>query len=217
MKPNILWIFLVTAALASASSLGSFEATCSGTGCGGSYNGNTFTFGVPFPDGRASAQPDPNFPYNPFMDFSIGTHGGTYSSGGHTCDYDVVLGGGDCDGEISFGADLGPPDATGLSFGDVVSVKGTGTAEGRFCWICSGVRPPPLFALNVIATYQFVLTNPGSSSPFTWTAAQFSSVPEPGTLVLATLGLAGVAVGRRGRRCRSQRKPDAKKNCVPDR
>jgi transposase len=54
--------------------------------------------------------------------------------------------------------------------------------------------------LNVTATYQFTLTNPGTLYAFTWTAAQFSSVPEPGTLVFATLGLAGVVAGLRGRR-----------------
>ena len=205
MKKNVLWIFLATASLVSASSLGGFQATCSGTGCSGSYNGNTFVFSGPFPDGRASAQVDPNFPYNPFIDFSIGTNGGSFTSGGHTCNYGVVLGGGNCYGEAAFGANLGAPDGTGLSVGDVVSVKGTGTAEGFFCWDgdCPATRPPPLFNVNVTATYQFTLTNPGSSSPFTWTAAQFSSVPEPGTLGFATLGLAGVAAGWRGRRRRS--------------
>jgi hypothetical protein len=207
MKRNILWIFLVIAPLVSASSLGSFEATCSGTVCSGSDNGLSFS------------GPFPNFPYNPFIDFSIGTHGGSFTSGGDTCDYDVLRGGGNCYGEARFGADLGPPDATGLSLGDVVSVKGTGTAETFFCWggDCGGSPPE-----NVPAMYQFTLTNPGTSSPFTWTAAQFGSVPEPsvpepGTLVFATLGLAGMAVGWRGRRYRSQGKPVANKDYIPDR
>jgi len=215
MKRNILWIFLVTAPLVGASSLGSFEATCSGTVCSGSDNGLTF-FG-PFRGGRASIQGGDS--YTGFIDFSIGTHGGSFTSGGHTCDYDVLLGGGSCSGEARFGADLGPPDATGLSLGDVVSTKGTGTAETSFCWggNCGGSPPE-----NVPATYQFTLTDPGSTFPFTWTAAQFGSapepsVPEPGTFVFATLGLAGMAVGWRGRRYRSQGKPVANKDRIPDR
>ncbi len=218
MKQNIFLIFLAAAPLVTASSLGSFEATCSGLGCSGSYNGNTFVFSGPFPDGRVSAQYGPNF-YDPYIDFSIGTHGGVFTSGGNRCDYDVVLGHGNCYGEASFGANLGPPDATALSLGDVVSVTGTGTAEGFFCWdgdCPADARPKPLFNLNVTATYQFTLANPGTSSPFTWTAAQFISVPEPGTLVFATLGLAGAAVRWRGQRFRSRRKPVTKKNYVPD-
>jgi hypothetical protein len=200
MKRNILWIFLVTAPLVSASSLGTFQAACSGAGCGGSYNGNTFGFGGPFPSGRVGPQSDPNFPYNPLIDFSIGTNGGSFTSGGNTCDYSVLLGGGNCYGEVSFGAYMGPPDDTGLSLGDVVSVKGTGSAEGFFCWDgdCPTGGPPPLFNLNVTATYQFTLTDPGTLYAFTWTGAEFSSVPEPGTWVFATLGLAGVAAGFRG-------------------
>ena len=217
MKRNILWIFLLTAPLVGASSTGGFEATCGGgTGCSGSYGG--LSFSGPFPSGRvSSAQSDPDFPYTGFIDFSIGTHGGTFTSGGHTCNYDVLLGGGDCDGEARFGAGLGPPDATGLSLGDVVSVKGMGTAAIGFCWGCS--IPTLLFNGNVPATYQFTLTDPGSTFPFTWTAAQFGSapepsVPEPGTLVLATLGLVGMAAVWRGRRYRSEGKPVAEKVCV---
>lgn len=203
MKRNILCIFLVTAPLVSASSLGDFEATCSGTVCSGSGNGVSFS------------GPFHNVPYTGFIDFSIGTHGGSFTSGGHTCDYDVLLGGGICYGAARFGApELGPPDATGFSLGDVVSVKGIGTAAVYFCWGCSSaVGAPPT---DVPATYQFTLTGPGSTSPFTWTAAQFGSVPEPsvpepGTFVFATLGLAGMAVGWRGRRYRSQGEPVANK------
>jgi hypothetical protein len=190
MRRNLLWIFLLTAPLVSASSLGSFEATCSGAYCSGSYNGSTFTFFGPFP-------PALGIPYDPFIDFSIGTNGGSFTFGGNTCDYSVLLGGGNCYGEVSFGAIIWPRDDTGLSLGDVVSVKGKGTAEGWFCWDggCPTGGPPPLFNnVEVNGTYQFTLTNPGTSSPFTWTAAQVSNVPEPATFVFASLGLAGVAV-----------------------
>ena len=91
MKRNIFWIFLVTAPLVSASTLGSFEATCSGTVCSGSYDGNTFVFTGPFPDGRVPAEPPS---YNPYIEFSIGTHGGGFGYGDHTCDYDVQRSGG---------------------------------------------------------------------------------------------------------------------------
>ena len=223
MNRNILWIFLVIAPLVSASSLSSFQAACSVAGsCSGNYNGSTsFDFSFAFPSGRAGATSDPDFPYNPFFDHvGIGTNGGTFTSGSNTCDYSVILAGGNCDGEVSFGTDFGPPDDTGLSLGAVVNVKGPGTAEGTFCWDgdCPTTGPPPpLFNLNITATYQFTLTNPGTLYPFTWTGAQFNSVPEPGTWVLTTLGLAGLAVRWGGRRCRSQRKPYAKTDGVPDR
>lgn len=133
------------------------------------------------------------------MDIGIGTNGGSFTYGANACDYGVVLGGGTCEGEVAFGANPAPPDETGLSLGQVVSVQGTGTAEGWFCWdgACpAGSALPPLFNVNVIATYQFTSTNPGTLYPFTWTGAEFSSVPEPGTFVFASLGLAGVAAGR---------------------
>ncbi len=220
MKRNILWIFLAAASLVSASSLGSFDATCSGITCSGTYNlgpADTFGFDGPFPDGRASAQYDPNFPYNPFIDLGIGTNGGVFSFQGHTCDYDNALYGPACDAEVLFGAYLGPPDGKGLSLGDVVSVKGTGIAQGFWVWGENQARPGyPVFNLNVTATYQFTLTNPGSSSPFTWTAAQFSSVPEPGIWVSVALGLAGIAAGRRERRRRAQRNRAAENACISE-
>ncbi len=193
MKQNCLWIFLLSAPLLSASSLG-FQAACSGTTCTGSYNGNTFTFNGPFTNAP---------PYNPFIDFSIGTNGGAFTYGGNTCDYGVLLGGGNCYGEVAFGANIGPPDPAGYSLGAVVSVQGTGTAEGWFCWAsacpASG-PPPPLFNVDVRAIYQFTLTNPGATEPFTWTAAQFSPVPEPATVVFAALGLLALAGFSRVRR-----------------
>jgi MYXO-CTERM domain-containing protein len=123
------------------------------------------------------------------------------------CDYAAVAFGHiSCYGEISLGADLVQPfDTTGLSLGDVVSVVGSGTAEGWWCYVeaCDTV-PPPLFDLHVRATYQFTLTDPGSPTPFSWTAAQYSfgpaAVPEPGTWVYAALGLVGLAAAVRGRR-----------------
>ena len=101
MKRSVVWLFLAGAPVMSASSLDSFQATCSETtGCSGNYNDGAFVFSGPFP----------NVPYEPFIDFSIGTHGGSFTYGGNTCNYDVVLGHGICDGEISMGARLGPPD-----------------------------------------------------------------------------------------------------------
>ena len=197
----------MTAPQLSAGSLGSFEATCSSSDigiseCDGMYTngpGISFNFGGPFPGSPGFSE---QFPYTGFIDFSIGTNGGAFSFGGQTCDYDAVLGGSQCDGEIMMGADLGQPDDTGLPLGDVVTVTGPGVAKGYFCSVCHATTP--LFDLNVTATYQFTLTDPGTTMPFSWTGAQYSfvgaAVPEPGPLVSVTLGLAGVAAGVRLRR-----------------
>ncbi len=211
MKQSMLWIFLMTAPLVSASSLGTFEAECdwngSSSGCSGSFHGTagTFGFGGPFPDGggRVSYEYNPNVAYNPIIDFGIGTHGGAFTFGDRFCDYDNALHGPPCDAEVSFGADVGPPEDKGLPLGDVVNVVSQGTAQGFFDWGRDPARPDhPVFDLDVTATYQFTLTDPGTSAPFTWTEVQISSispVPEPGTLLLASLGLVGMAAGLRGR------------------
>ena len=206
MKRNILWIFLVTAPLVTASPLGIFEATCSGQlgGCVGSYEiGGTpvFSFGGPFP-GFSERFPL-SFGVPPPIDMSIGTNGGSFLGPyGGVCDYYVDLFVSPCYGEVLLGADLAPSDDTGLSVGDVVSVIGPGTVEGWWCYgeACNAI-PAPLFNLHVRATYQFTLTDPGTPAPFSWTGAEFSfsgPVPEPGTWVFATLGLAGMTAGFRG-------------------
>jgi PEP-CTERM motif len=208
MKRNILWIILVIAPLVSASSLG-FQATCDAGGCGGGYG--SFSFGGPFPEfseqippfgGVSGVYPSPG-------GCGPGTNGCGFSYMGTNCDYGVILGGGNCDAQINLSGEAAPPLDTGLSPGDVVSVVTTGTAEGFFCAPCNGpaFATPPIFDLEVRATYQFTFIAPGTPPPFgvfSWTGAEFSSVPEPGTWAFVTLGLAGVAVRRRGPRCRSQ-------------
>jgi hypothetical protein len=209
MNRNILWIFLVIAPLVSASSLGSFEATCTPSAfegnCAGAYKNGTdeFSFGGPFPGSSDRYGPPEGTPY---IEFSVGTNGGSFTFQGNTCDYGVQLSGFPCDGDVSFGAQLGVPDGTGLSLGDVVSVKGPGRAQGFWCWGDGCTNGAPVFDLDVTATYQFTVTDPGTPTPFSVTGAQFSSVPEPGTGVFATLGLAGVTSGfrrRRGSRARN--------------
>lgn len=44
MNRNILWIFLLTAPLVSASSLGYFDATCTDAGCGGIFTNGSVSF-----------------------------------------------------------------------------------------------------------------------------------------------------------------------------
>ena len=210
MKRSIVWVFLLTAPLVSASSLASFEATCSGTRCVGNYG--AIAFDIPFIGGGARVSINgsgPGVPYDPFIQVGIGTHGGSFTDGVHTCDYSVVLGHGMCDAGVTFGANLGPPDDTGFSLGDVATVRGTGNAQASFCWglgcpAGGSVPPPPSSGLDVSATYQFTLTDPGTPWPFTWTGAQFSSVPEPGTFLFAAFGLMGFAAGRQVRRRRSR-------------
>ncbi len=199
MKRNILWIILMTAPLVSASSLG-FQATCDAGGCGG--GGNEFSFEGPFP--QFSEQ------IPPFADVSgvytaggcgLGTNGCGFSYMGTSCNYGLLLAGVNCDAEIDLYGEAAPPVDTGLSPGDVVSVVTTGTAEGFFCAPCSvpAVETPPIFDLEVRATYQFTFIAPGPQpyGVFSWTGAELSSVPEPGTWAFVTLGLAGVAVRRR--------------------
>jgi hypothetical protein len=223
MNRNVLWIFLVAATLVRASSLGSFKATCVAGGdgdCSGIFRNGTdsFSFEGPFPWSKDFPAPPNRYAPGfgpPYIEFSIGTNGGSFTFGGHECDYSVILGGFSCYGDVSFGAPLGPPDDTGLSLGDVVSVVGAGTAQGFFCWGSEECNANPggiqIFDLkDVHATYQFTLTDPGTPTPFSWTGAQFSfgvaPVPEPGTWVFATLGLAGVVAVLHGRRrhCRAR-------------
>src|SRR5579875_1187574 len=106
-----LFVDILTERAASQRKFAGFQAACSGTTCTGSYNGNTFTFNGPFTNAP---------PYNPFIDFSIGTNGGAFTYGGNTCDHGVPLGGGNCYGEVAFGANIGPPDPAGYSLGAVV-------------------------------------------------------------------------------------------------
>ncbi len=207
MKRNILWIFLVIAPLVSASSLGSFQATCGASGCGGTWNSGAFSFGGPFPGFAEQIGPGGGVDavYGSPVGCGIGTNGCDFSYMGSICNYDVTLGGNNCDANITLLGSAGVPPATGLSRGDVVSVVTTGEAEGNFCAPCTGpaFETPPIFDLQVRTTYQFTLTDP-STGTFSWTGASFSSVPEPGTWAFVALGLAAVAVRRYGRRGRSQ-------------
>ncbi|HEX4165074.1 MAG TPA: PEP-CTERM sorting domain-containing protein [Bryobacteraceae bacterium] len=207
MNRSVLWILLVTAPLVSAGSLDSFQATCSAAPgsngvCGGGFSDFSFTFGGPFIPGF----PGPNqfAPGEPpsFIEFEVGSSGGTFTYQGNTCNYDMVIHGSPCDGSVVLGSSvLATPDDRGLSPGDVVSVVGPGRAEGFFCASCNGApSSTPIFDIEVRASYQFTLTAPGTPTPFSWTGAQFSSVPEPASWVFATLGLAGVAAGLLGRR-----------------
>jgi hypothetical protein len=208
MNRNIFWIFLVIAPLVSASSPGTFQATCVSNGfnggCAGAYKNGTdeFGFGGPFPGSSDRYAPGEGPPY---IEFGVGTNGGSFIFQGNSCDYSVQLGGFPCDGDVSFGAGIGAPDDTGLSRGDVVTVAGTGRAQGFWCWGDGCTNGAQVFDLDVTGTYQFTLTDPGTPKPFSWTGAQFNSVPEPGTWVFATLGLAGAAAGFRRRRDRRAR------------
>jgi PEP-CTERM motif-containing protein len=208
MNRNILWIFLVVAPLVSASSLGTFKASCSfngfSGGCGGDYQNGTdeFAFGGPFPGSADRYAPGQGTPY---IEFGVGTNGGSFSFQGNSCDYSVQLGGFPCDGDVSFGTGMAPPDDTGLSRGDVVTIAGTGRAQGFWCWGDGCMMGAQLFDLDVTGTYQFTLTDPGTPTPFSWTGAEFSSVPEPGTGAFVILGLAGVATRFRRRRDRPAR------------
>jgi len=206
MKSSILWIFLVTAPLVSASSLPSFQATCDVNGCRGTWNSGAFSFVGPFPgfDEQIAADGGVSGVYpGPPGGCGIGTNGCGFNYMGSICNYGIILGGGNCDAEIDLSGTAGVPPGTGLSPGDVVSVVTTGVAEGFFCAPCTGpaFQTPPIFDLVARVTYQFTFTD-ASTGTFSWTGAQYTSVPEPGTLVFATLGLAGMAVARRWRRSR---------------
>ena len=206
MRRNILWIFcfLVTAPLVSASSLGGFQATCDATGCNGTWNSGAFSFSGPFPGFNEQIGPGGGvsgvYP-GPPGGCGIGTNVCGFNYQGSICNYGVILEGGNCDAEIDLSGTAGVPPDTGLSRGDVVSVVTTGTAEGFFCAPCSGpaYQTPPIFDLEARVTYQFTFTDP-STGTFSWTGAEFSSVPEPGTWAFVTLALAGLAARRR---CRS--------------
>ena len=211
MNRNVLWIFLLTAPLVSAESLDSFQATCSRTSpsspgvCSGSSD-SSFSFGGPF-----LAGPGADLFFAPgqipgAIGIGVGSLGGNFTYQGDPCTYYSTIHGKPCDGEVVFGSSaIVTPSATGLSLGDVVSVVGPGSAQGYFCDPCTEPAFPShrIFDIPVSATYQFTLTNPGTPFPFTLTGAQVSSVPEPGTLVFATLGLAGVAAAWARRRSRS--------------
>lgn len=213
MSRNILWIFLVIAPLVSASSLETLEATCNGSGplgCSGIYTNGpdvSFSFSGFFDGFNQRFGPMPPNPSGIVL-APGGTHGGDTTYQGHLCNNDVANHGG-CGAEVSLQANLGMPSDTGLSLGDVASIEGPGTAKGFFCWgaACAGHDPtsfPPVFDLDVHATYEFTLTDPGTPQPFSWTAARFSleaaPVPEPATWEFAIFGLAAVAAGFRGRR-----------------
>jgi hypothetical protein len=197
MNGSILWIFLVTAPLVSAGSLGSFQATCSlfpgegYGGCGGTWD-SSFSFGGPFFPGPQVAPGLTTLT----VEFEVGTSGGVFSYMGSTCDYDTSNHTG-CDGEIQLGSPLlGPPAGTGLSAGAVVNVVGLSPAEGFYCDPCSGdpsTTTSPIFDQQVLTTYQFTVTAPGTPYPFSWTGAEFTSVPEPGTWAFTILGLLGLA------------------------
>jgi len=201
MNRNVLWIFLLTAGLASAGSLDSFQATCSLPNpsspgvCSGSSD-SSFSFNGPFLPQEGSHFFAPG-QVPGAIDFGIGSLGGGFTYQGDPCNYGlVIIDHKPCDGEVVSGSSaIVTPSATGLSLGDVVSVVGPGTAQGFFCDPCNEPARPShlIFDIPVSATYQFTLTAPGARQPFTLTGAQVSSVPEPGTWVFTTLGLAGVA------------------------
>ena len=205
MNRSVLWIFLLTAPLASADS---FQATCSRTDpssrgfCSGSSE-SSFSFGGPFVAGPEGNQFfAPGEPVGA-IDFGVGSAGGNFTYQGDPCTYDATIHGKPCDGEVVFGSSvIVTPSDTGLSAGDVVSVVGPGSAQGYFCDPCTGPARPShlIFDIPVSATYQFTLTNPGARQPFTLTGAQVSSVPEPGSWLFASLGLAAVAAGFLGSR-----------------
>lgn len=203
MSRTILWIFLVTVPLASASSVGSFQATCSlfpGDGygsCEGSWD-SSFGFGGPFFPGPQVAPGLTTLT----VEFEVGTSGGVFTYMGSTCDYDTANHTG-CDGEIQLGSPLlGPPAGTGLPAGAVVNVVGLSPAEGFYCDPCYGdpSTTSPIFDIQALTTYQFTVTAPGTLYPFSWTGAEFTSVPEPGTWAFAILGLLGMGVIFRRRR-----------------
>jgi hypothetical protein len=208
MKRNILWIILVATPLVSASSLG-FQATCGANGCDGTWNSGAFSFVGPFPDFAEQIPPSVGGVQGPYSagGCGIGTNGCSFGYLDNVCNYDVILGGGNCDAEIDLFGEAAVPLDTGLSPGDVVGVATTALAKGFFCAPCSGPASatPPIFDLKVNATYQFTFIAPTTTpgiGVFSWTGVEFSSVPEPGTWAFVTLGLAGVTVRRRGRRCR---------------
>ena len=199
MNRSILWLFLVTAPLISAGSLGSFQASCSlfpGDGygsCSGMWD-SSFNFGGPFFPGPQVAPGLTTLE----VDFGVGTSGGSFTYMGDTCDYDKVLGGSACDGEVKLGSSLiGPPSGTGLPLGSVVNVVGLSRAEGFYCDPCYGnpsTTTRPIFDIQAVTTYQFTLTAPGTSYPFSWTGAEFAAAPEPGTWAFAVFGLVGLGI-----------------------
>ena len=132
------------------------------------------------------------------IEFEVGASGGNFNYLGSTCNYDAVLAGSACDGEIKLGSSLlGPPLDTGLSAGAVVSVVGLSRAEGFYCDPCyqdPSATTSPIFEMQVLTTYQFTLTAPGTLYPFSWTGAEFAAVPEPRTWAFAILGLVAAAV-----------------------
>lgn len=177
----------------------SFQATCNadisdGRGfCSGGFSDGSFGFFGPFAavsgSGLNQFAPGEGLPS---IEFSIGTSGGVFTYNGNSCNYDDILGGISCSGEVLLASGISPPDDRGVSPGAVVSVVGQGSMEGFFCEPCSG-RPPQVATANVAATYQFVLTAPGTPTPWSWTGAEFSSqlapTPEPSTLLLFGSGL----------------------------
>jgi hypothetical protein len=198
MNRNLVSIFLLTAALGCADSL-DFQATCSRTNptsfgsCTGS-SVSSFSFSGPFLAGGGGFIRFAPGQIPGLMEFGIGTSGGSFTYQGDPCNYDnTTFGHKPCEGEVVFGSSaIVTPSDTGLSLGDVVSVAGLGTARGFFCDPCNGL-PDLIFDIQVSAVYQFTLTAPGAAQPFTLTGALVTSVPEPGTWVFASLGLAAVA------------------------
>ena len=130
----------------------------------------------------------------PFVGFGIGTNGGIFSYDGTPCNYGLAIGGVSCDVSVILGSTtiLSPNDA-GLSPGAVVSVVGPATVPGFFCEPCTDdPTTPQVVDINVIATYQFTLTAPGAINPWSWTGAEFTSLPptpEPSGFLLFGTGL----------------------------
>jgi hypothetical protein len=210
MRESLVGILVVAAMLvvgtstARADSTPSFQATCSANGglgfCGGGYSDGSFVFSGPFvpffgsSDVTIPLPAAPGYPL-PLLGFGIGTNGGSFIYSGSYCDYGVAIGGGGaCDGSVIFGSTtiLAPSD-TGLSPGAVVSVVGPATVQGFFCEPCTDDPTTPLVVdINVTATYQFTLTAPGTISPWSWTGAEFTSLPptpEPSGFLLFGTGL----------------------------
>jgi len=174
-------------------------ATCSyasGSGrlgsCSGGFPDSSFSFSGPFYTFEIGTvnQLEIGGPPPP-IEFGVGTNGGAFTYNGIVCNYDVVLGGNSCDGDVLIAAQVFPPNDTGFAPGAVVSIVGPAMMKGFFCEPCSG-STPQVASANVTGTYQLTLTAPGTLAPWSWTGANFSSLPstpEPSTLLLFGSGV----------------------------